>query len=150
MQTLLVPELVALNVVETRRCQAIREVAGLLRTHERMKDFEKFYQEVLKREREETTCLGCDTAIPHARTDHVAGMVLAVGRSREGVLFENSNQRVHFVFVVGTPKQMAMEYLRVVGTLARLMKRDDIREQLAGAATPEAFIEVLGRAENAL
>jgi mannitol/fructose-specific phosphotransferase system IIA component (Ntr-type) len=147
---LLVPELVVLDVVETRRCQAIREVAGLLKGHERMKDFEKFYQEVLKREREETTCLGCDTAIPHARTDHVSGMVLAVGRSREGVLFENSNQRVHFLFVVGTPKQMAMEYLRVVGTLARLMKREDIREQLSAAATPMAFIEVLSRAETAL
>jgi mannitol/fructose-specific phosphotransferase system IIA component (Ntr-type) len=115
-----------------------------------VKDFEKFYQEVLKREREETTCLGCDTAIPHARTDHVGGMVLAVGRSAEGVLFENSNQRVHFVFVVGTPKQMAMDYLRLVGTLARLMKRDDIRAALLEATTPEAFIEVLAQAELAL
>ena len=120
LQNLLQPHLIKLDVTEKKRTSAIREITELLKNDHRIKDFEKFYQDLLARERIETTCLGCDTALPHARTDHVADMVLAIGRSKEGVLFENSNQTVHLIFVVGTPKRMATDYLRLVGTIARL------------------------------
>ncbi|MBX7158475.1 MAG: PTS sugar transporter subunit IIA [Verrucomicrobiae bacterium] len=147
LQTLLQPSLIKLSVTETKRTAAIREVAELLRADKRIKDFEKFYQDLLTRERIETTCLGADTALPHARTDHVSDMVLAVGRSREGVLFENSNQTVRLIFLVGTPKRMATDYLRLVGTIARLLKQETIRQALLMAPDEQAFIEVLAQAE---
>ncbi|MEZ5405055.1 MAG: PTS sugar transporter subunit IIA [Verrucomicrobiia bacterium] len=147
LQTLLQPSLIKLSVTETKRTAAIREVAELLRADKRIKDFEKFYQDLLTRERIETTCLGADTALPHARTDHVSDMVLAVGRSQEGVLFENSNQTVRLIFLVGTPKRMATDYLRLVGTIARLLKQEAIRQSLLTAPDEQAFIEVLAQAE---
>lgn len=147
LQTLLKPPLIKLNVTETKRTAAIRDVAELLRGDKRIKDFEKFYQDLLARERIETTCLGADTALPHARTDHVSDMVLAVGRSQEGVLFENSNQTVRLIFLVGTPKRMATDYLRLVGTIARLLKQEAIRQALLAAPNEQAFIDVLAQAE---
>ena len=147
LQTLLQPHLIQLNVTEKKRTNAIREVADLLKDDERVKDYEKFYQELLARERIETTCLGCDTALPHARTDQVSDMVLAVGRSQEGVFFENSNQTIHLIFVVGTPKRMATDYLRLVGTIARLLKDETIRKALLAALDVETFINILAEAE---
>ena len=147
LQTLLQPHLIQLNVTEKKRTGAIREVAELLRTDKRVKDFDKFYQELLARERIETTCLGCQTALPHARTDHVGDMVLAVGRSQEGVFFENSNQTIHLIFVIGTPKRMATDYLRLVGTIARLLKDEKIRKALLLAPDASSFISILAEAE---
>ena len=147
LQNLLQPHLIKLDVTEKKRTSAIREITELLKNDHRIKDFEKFYQDLLARERIETTCLGCDTALPHARTDHVADMVLAIGRSKEGVLFENSNQTVHLIFVVGTPKRMATDYLRLVGTIARLLKNEKIREALLAAPDTKTFIDILAEAE---
>ncbi len=150
LHTLLKPHLVKLSLTETKRTSAIREVAELLNGDERVKDFEKFYQELLARERLENTCLGCEVALPHARTDCVQHMVLAVGRSQNGVLFENANQSAKLIFVMGTPKRMATEYLRMVGTIARVLKEEKVRSQLLDAETAEDFIQVLSDAENKL
>jgi mannitol/fructose-specific phosphotransferase system IIA component (Ntr-type) len=150
LQNLLRPELVKIELGTTKRTAAIREVAELLKADPRVKDFDKFYSELLARERIETTCLECGIALPHARTDHVSDMTLAIGRSAEGIFFENSNQTANLLFVVGTPKRMATEYLRIMGTIARLMKGADLRTQLMAATTPEEIVNLLVEAENKL
>ena len=104
--------------------------------------------ELLARERIESTCLGNEIAFPHARTDHIKGMVLAVGRNMQGVLFENCNQIVRLIFVIGTPRRMATDYLTVVGGLARLLRDQALFQELLTAETPEAFIGVISRFEK--
>ena len=44
---------------------------------------------MLEREKLSTTALGHGVAFPHARTTLVTEIVVAVGRSREGVLFRD-------------------------------------------------------------
>jgi mannitol/fructose-specific phosphotransferase system IIA component (Ntr-type) len=146
--SLLKPEQIKLGLESTKRCNAIHEVANLLQTNTNVVQFQGFYDELLARERVESTCLGNEIAFPHARTDHLKGMVLAVGRSNEGILFENSNQIVKLIFVIGTPKRMVTDYLSVVGGLARLLKEADVRGELLSAPTPEAFIERITMVES--
>jgi len=79
----------------------------------------------------------------------VVGMVLAVGRSPQGVWFENSGQTVRLIFVIGTPKRMVTDYLSVVGGLARLLKDSSTREHLLAATNVDEFIATLTQAELA-
>lgn len=146
---LLKPELVNLNLAATRKCQAIREVADLLQTDARVLDFKKFYEELLARERANTTSLGNELAFPHARIEQLTDMVVAVGRSQAGVDFEeNGTPGVKLIFVIGTPKRMVTDYLRLVGTLARVLKTPEIRQQLVSAANVEDFITLIADAEK--
>ena len=117
--SLLKPEQIKLELSQQKRCNAINEVAQLLQANPNVTNFAGFYEELLARERIESTCLGNEIAFPHARTDSLKGMVLAVGRSTQGVWFENSEQTVKLIFVIGTPKRMVTDYLSVVGGLAR-------------------------------
>ncbi len=144
---LLTPNQIKLNLEERGQSEAIREVAVLLKGHPSVVEFEAFYQELLAREKVETTCVN-EIAFPHARTDHLKAMVLSVGRSEKGVWFENSGQNVRLVFVIGTPKRMVTEYLSVVGGLARLIKDDNVKGQLLRATTSEEFLEVISRTET--
>lgn len=144
---LLTPDRIQLALKSNKRCEAIHEVALLLETHPHVVHFQEFYDEILARERVESTCLGYDVAFPHARTDRLKGMVLSVGRSQEGVYFENCQQTVRLIFVIGTPKRMAMDYLSVVGGLARILKDRDTRTQLLESAQPEDFIRIIAAAE---
>ncbi len=145
---LLHPSRISLNVHATKRTVAIHEVARLLESHTEVTSFQGFYNELLARERLDTTCLGNEIALPHARTEHVQSIVLSVGRSEAGVLFENSNQKVRLLFVLGTPKSNPGDYLLVVSALCRLLKEPAHREALMQAATPEDFIEAVRLAEE--
>jgi mannitol/fructose-specific phosphotransferase system IIA component (Ntr-type) len=145
---LLDPARITLAVQSTKRTAAINEVARLLETHPDIANFQNFYNELLARERLDTTCLGNEIALPHARTEHVKKIVLAVGRSTEGVLFENSNQTVKLMFVLGTPKSNPTDYLILVGALCRLIKDSASRDLLMSAATPEAFITTVKELED--
>jgi mannitol/fructose-specific phosphotransferase system IIA component (Ntr-type) len=123
-------------------------VASLLKDHPSMTHFDGFYAELLQREKLESTCLGMETAFPHARTDHVKNLVISAAVCKEGLLFENSKQRVKLIFVIGTPKRMVTEYLAAVGALARLLKEESLRNKLISAKTAEEFIFHLTEAET--
>jgi mannitol/fructose-specific phosphotransferase system IIA component (Ntr-type) len=145
---LLDPSRITLSLQSGKRTAAIHEVARLLETHPDVVNHAGFYQELLARDRIDTTCLGNEVALPHARTEHVKKIVVAVGRSDSGVLFENSNQNVRLMFVLGTPKNNPTDYLILVGALCRLIKDEANRAALLAAPTPEAFIATIVDLEN--
>jgi mannitol/fructose-specific phosphotransferase system IIA component (Ntr-type) len=144
---LLDPTRVILKVQSTKRTTALFEVARLLDGHPDVTNFQGFYNELLARERIDTTCLGNEIALPHARTEHVTRIVMAVGRSDPGVYFENSDQTVRLIFVLGTPKSNAGDYLQVVGVLCRIIKDSANRDALLHAPTAADFIRILADLE---
>ena len=148
LSSLLVPEHIILSLQGTKRTVALQEVARLLENDPNVANFAGFYNELLARERLDTTCLGNEVALPHARTEHVKKIVLAVGRSATGVNFESSNQNVRLMFVLGTPKNNPTDYLILVGALCRLIKDEASRAALLAAPTPEAFITTVVELEN--
>jgi mannitol/fructose-specific phosphotransferase system IIA component (Ntr-type) len=150
LRNLLDPSRIVLAVRSTKRTAALNEVARRLDGHPSVSNYTGFYQELLARDRLDTTCLGNEIALPHARTEHVSDLVLAIGRSPEGVNFEKDNQTVRLLFVLGTPKTNPMGYLQVVSTLCKIFKDPANRESLLRAETPESFVDALLAAEDKL
>ncbi len=146
---LLHPARIQLQVKNTKRTSALNEVAQLLAPHPDVLNFDGFYAELLARDRLDTTSLGHGFAVPHARTDHVKQIVLAVGRSDAGIAFE-AGETVRVMFMLGTPKARPGDYLQVLSTLCRLLKDPANRQAFLDAPTPEAFIEVITAAEAKL
>ena len=140
---LLQPSRIALDIAATDKNEAILEVAAIVRRDSDVLDFPSFCQELLARDEMRSTAAGHGVAFPHARTDAVQEIVIAAGRSTGGVRF--GDEVVHFIFVIGTPREKVCDYLVAVGTLARLLRTEKIRAALAKAATPEDFISALSR-----
>lgn len=139
----LLPSRISLDIVATDKNEAILEVARIIQHSPDLLDFPCFCQELLARDEMRSTAAGYGVAFPHARTDAVREIVVAAGRSMGGVRF--GEETVHFIFVIGTPREKASEYLVAVGSLARLMRTEKIRTALGKATTPEEFIRVLNR-----
>ncbi len=148
LSSLLDPARIQLNLPSTQRAAALHEVARLLESDPNVANFPGFYEELLARERLDTTCLGNEIALPHARTEHVKQIVIAVGRSSAGVHFENCDQTVRLLFVLGTPKSNPGDYLMLVGALCRLIKDAANRAALLAAPTPAAFIATVQALED--
>ncbi|KXU35567.1 hypothetical protein AXK11_06155 [Cephaloticoccus primus] len=147
---LLSPELLTLDLRATEHEAALREVAEPLRAHPDMRDYDRFFEQVIERERLDSTYLGNSVALPHARTSHVGRVVLAVGRSAAGLRFENCESPVHLLFVLGTPTSSPGDYLRVVSTLCKILASADNRAALLSASTPAAFLAAITTAEEKL
>jgi mannitol/fructose-specific phosphotransferase system IIA component (Ntr-type) len=138
---ILQPARISLDIGATDKNGAIVEVAGIIKGDGDVLDFPCFCRELIERDEMRSTAAGYGVAFPHARTDAVKEIVVAAGRSARGVKF--GGEIVNFIFVIGTPREKANEYLVVVGTLARLMRREMTRAALLAAGTPEEFIRAL-------
>ena len=145
---LLDPARIVLHLQSTERSAALNETARLLDGHPSVTSFAGFFGELLTRDRLDTTCLGNGVALPHARTAHVREIVLAVGRSDAGIVFDQSGEIVRLFFVLGTPKTKPGDYLAILSALCRLLRDDANREALLAAATPEDFIAIVRAAEE--
>jgi mannitol/fructose-specific phosphotransferase system IIA component (Ntr-type) len=147
---LLSPDTIDIHLEATGRLDAINETTSLLKNHPNVLNFQSFYDEIITRENLEPTCIGNGIAFPHAKPNHVKGMVIAAGRSIKGVHFETCNQDIHLIFVIGTSQKMAPDYLGVVGSLARILKDASTREKLLQAKTAQEFYKILNDAEKQL
>jgi mannitol/fructose-specific phosphotransferase system IIA component (Ntr-type) len=134
---------ISLDLKARAQKEAILETAALLSSSPYLLDLAAFGQEVLAREKLSPTALGNGLAFPHARTECVEQIVMAAGRSREGIVFENAPDPVHLIFIIGTPKNMVREYLGLVGDLARRLKQTEVRAQLLNGATAPEFLAAL-------
>jgi mannitol/fructose-specific phosphotransferase system IIA component (Ntr-type) len=144
---LLKPEAVLLDVQAAEKVPALRETAALLAGNAAVVDAGAFFREILARENTGNTALGNAVAIPHARTDQCREIVVAVGRSAQGIDYGAADgQRVRLIFLIGTPKHLVTEYLRVVGGLARILSRNTVCLQLLTAPDAPAFIRIIADA----
>jgi mannitol/fructose-specific phosphotransferase system IIA component (Ntr-type) len=138
---LLQPGRILLDIAAAEKDAAILEVAGLLTRDPEVLHFDGFCRDLIARDKLRSTAADYGVAFPHARTDAVRDIVIAAGRSARGVFF--GEELVNFIFVIGTPREKASEYLVTVGSLARLLRLDHIRAALAAAPTAADFIKVL-------
>lgn len=140
---LLNPEQVMLNISAPNETEALRQSVECLRGNSAVRDLQTFSEELLARERLQSTAAGNGIAFPHARTDVVESIVLAIARSSEGVPFGEDRRMVHLMFIVGTPKRLVRDYLVCIGALARVSRDPAVRAALLDAQEPEQFLDVL-------
>lgn len=113
-----------------------------------MATMETVFQSVLSREALMSTALGEGLAVPHGRTEAVGAPLMAAGIV--GAMDDYSapdGTPVRACFLLVTPPADGGAHLKVLGRLARLVRRDDLRTALYGAADAASFAAVLQRAE---
>jgi mannitol/fructose-specific phosphotransferase system IIA component (Ntr-type) len=98
--------------------------------------------------RKDSVAIAPDVAIPHARTDAVERLVLAVGRSSAGIAFDAVHPSVRLIFLIGAPRQQVGGYLQLVATISRLLRREGAREALLKADSEDELRDILGRTIN--
>jgi len=137
------PRLVVLELREGTSAEAILELAELLRNHGHVRDYFKFADAVMEREGRSSTNTGQGVAFPHARTDLVQHISMAIGRSQAGLRFGLAKELVHLVFLFAVPKQMVTDYLVCVGAVARAVREKVKRDALMAVGATEEFVEQL-------
>jgi mannitol/fructose-specific phosphotransferase system IIA component (Ntr-type) len=138
-----------INLALTSRDQAagVDEVVSKLNGDPRVTDWPALREAVRARNAPALACDGCGVCIAHGRTNSVQSLVMAVGRSAEGLVSPQIGEPVKLVFVAGIPAAFDSEYLRIVGAIARLCRDKELLNKLLGVSDPARFVELLAAAE---
>jgi PTS system nitrogen regulatory IIA component len=132
-QGLLDGDLIIEDLQAKDKAGVIREFASLLKSTGRVRDEDGLVSVVLKRETT-TTGIGDGIAIPHGRLKEIPGVIVAFGRSREGVDFQSMDGKpVHLFFLFVTPESRPEDHLLVLRRLARITRNPVLRERLLHA-----------------
>jgi len=107
-------------------------------------DADALTKEVLGREGEGTTGIGGGVAVPHAKTQLVEELLVAVGLSDAGIDFASvDGDPVHVVFLIAAPQGAAAEYLALMRWVVSLTRSRYWMKLVRACTTPEALIDVL-------
>lgn len=136
------PELAAMTAAEAITVLHARLCADTAA----VKDPPKFLEALFERYRLAPIAIAADIALPHARTDAVDRMVLAVGRSSRGIPVDAAHGQVRLIFLIGLARHQVSEYLQFVAALSRLLKSDGVRAALLTAANEDELRAPLARA----
>src|SRR4051794_5837175 len=80
---------------------AVGKLVRLLEQDEQIAEPRKFLEQVMAREQASPSVVEHGVAFPHARTDLVDKIVLAIGRSRAGVSIGPNEERARLIFLIG-------------------------------------------------
>ena len=109
---------------------------------------ETVFQSVLSREALVSTAMGEGLAVPHGRTEAIGELRMAAGIAEAVDDYESPDGvPVRACFLLLTPPSDGGVHLKVLGRLARLMRRGELRAALYAAPDAAAFAAVLQRAE---
>jgi mannitol/fructose-specific phosphotransferase system IIA component (Ntr-type) len=108
--------------------------------------------DVLRAVREREDCLstgfGFGVAVPHGRTPTLKGLALVAGRSGEPIEFGAvDGLPVRVFFLLAGPESAAGEQVRALARIARLVRRDYLRERLIKTTSAEEFAQIVREAE---
>jgi PTS system nitrogen regulatory IIA component len=144
---LLTPDRVVMPLTARDKKSVIAELTRHL-TERSGGDFAEVLGAVEEREAVLSTGIGFGVAIPHARSAQVRELSLVCGVSPSPVPFDSiDGEPVRLFFLIVGPEASAGEHVKVLGRIARLVRRDNLREQLCEAETPDEFYSLLLEAE---
>ena len=133
-----------------RKDELLRELVELVigPGHESTQD--EVLRAVLERETVLSTGIGGGVAIPHAKTDAVPTLRIAAGRTAQGVDYDAlDGEPVRLCFLLVGPESDAGGHVKALSRIARVVRRESVREQLNQAKDIEEFLRVLDQAEAA-
>ena len=129
--------LVNFSLKATDKNGVIEELVELVSDSNMVKDAAQLLTDIKERENLVTTGVGYGVAFPHAKTRSVKGIVIAFGRSSEGVDFDAmDHQPVKLFFLIAAPEDAIGAHLNVMARLSYLMKPEENRKKLLEAASP--------------
>lgn len=104
---------------------------------------------VREREACQSTGFGHGVAIPHARSPSLTEVTLVAGRTPQPIDYGALDGKpVRLFFLLAGPEAMAGSQVRALARIARLVRREYVRDRLLEATTPEAFCQAVRDAEG--
>ncbi|NTW56217.1 MAG: PTS transporter subunit EIIA [Chlorobiaceae bacterium] len=103
---------------------------------------------VFEREKQGSTFIGQDIAIPHAKLETLAAPVVAIGVSRIGLFDPVSSNSARIMFLILSPSSAPVIHVKLLGTISRMGSDSHWRSMMLEAATADGIRKLVRRSLN--
>jgi len=143
------PGCIRLNLKGSTKREIIEELVDILDSQYQITEKKAVFDAVWEREVSISTGMKNGLAIPHARTDHVGTITLAVGIHRKGVNFDSLDGEPSRVFVLLlSPKHKTVPHIQILAHIAAVMSKKNAIRKILDCKTPQAVYQYLTESEE--
>jgi len=141
-EQLFLPDLTA-----TTKDELLQEIVDQFVNVKYLKNSDIVLEMLKKREVLGSTGIGKGIAIPHGRTTSASDIMIAFGKSENGIEYDSIDGKpVHLVFMIIAPPQDENNmYLPILGKMVEVLNKSKNRNKLMSAETFEEFIDVISK-----
>ena len=137
-------EFIVADLQAKSKQETLAELTGVFTKGQAQSDAEAMLHVLLEREKLGSTGIGDGIAIPHGKVAGLEEMVVAFGRSREGIDFDSLDGRpVHLFFLLMAPENSAGLHLKALAKISRMLKDGAFRKKLLEAKTDDELFQVI-------
>jgi fructose-specific phosphotransferase system IIA component len=128
----------------TTKEEIITELVDILAAQGRLRDRNEVLRDVLQREKSMSTGMQHGIALPHAKTDGIDDIAVAVGIKREGIDFESMDGEKSRLFIlVVSPRKTSGPHIQFLAAIGTVLKDDTIREEVINAGDKDQVVRLL-------
>ena len=138
--------LMAPDLKGTTGAEVIAELATLMEQKNFVSGADKLVETALEREAVLSTAMENGLAFPHVRGVEGGGLTLSLGVSKKGVKFDDAGNVCNIIFFITIPTAVSAFYLRLMSGLTETFLKEQNREAILAAETPEQLWKALTKA----
>jgi PTS system nitrogen regulatory IIA component len=140
---LIQPEVVKVPLVSTTKSDVIRELVEVLRDAGRITEVEPVYEALMQREGMGSTGLEQGIAVPHAKTQAVRSLTMALGIAPRGIDFQSiDGSPSKLFFLLLAPPDQSGPHIEALAEIARITKSQSFCRMLTAARSAEEVVEL--------
>jgi len=141
---LLKKELVNADIKARTKKAVLAELVDIIIQSGIKLDQEAVVQVLLQREKLGSTGIGQGIAIPHGKINNINDLIVAFGRSHEGVDFESMDGKpAHIFFLLLAPENSAGKHLKALAKISKMLKMDNFRKALLEAKSQDDLYKLI-------
>jgi mannitol/fructose-specific phosphotransferase system IIA component (Ntr-type) len=145
------PSQIVFDLQAKDKVLALEELLDVLHKHKLIKNKKLILTRLIDRERLDSTAIGDQVALPHARVDTGGDIAVAVGRSEKGIDFDSiDKKKVHIIILIIWNPTLPGLFNHLFAGMARFLRKPDFRRRLFEAKNKTALYKVLSEIELAL
>jgi fructose-specific phosphotransferase system IIA component len=138
------PEIIKVPLESKSKQAVIRELLQVLVDAGKLTDFDAAYDALLAREAKGSTGLEAGLAVPHAKTDIVSTLTLAIGIAPEGIDFRALDGNLSYLFfLMLAPPNQSGPHIEALSEIARITQSKTFCKMLLRTQSPEEVAELL-------
>lgn len=142
-------DVIAVDLDTADKDDAIKKIIELASKSGKILDKDKVTHTIFEREKLVSTGVGKGFAIPHGKTDSISDVVAAFAITKEPIDFDSiDGEPVRFIFLLIGKENLLNTHIKLLSRISRLMNKDEFREKLLDAKSPEEVLEIFKEEEK--
>jgi fructose-specific phosphotransferase system IIA component len=140
---LIAEDIIKVPLVATSKPEVIKELIQLLKDAGKIEDTAKAYEAVMKREDMGSTGLEKGIAVPHAKTDQVKTLTIAIGVAPSGVEFNAiDGEKSKIFFLILAPPDQSGPHIEALADIARITRSETFCRLLNASKSAKEVVDM--------